>query len=168
MSRRITQRARCLLFDLGVRNARLDIHRRPLTRDQIGSAFKQWFVLQVIYLNRALQKGWTLSSYRGEAGAHVGAHDARGIHSLGETVRGHKPPRKRIAFQGPRSRILAGDVRADPFLEDVVIHPVGRPGCACAPEETRPAPGSHPGKRAGGPPPGRAARGDIRETTSCA
>jgi predicted AAA+ superfamily ATPase len=137
-SRRVTQRDRVLFFDVGVRNALLDLHRRPLTRDQLGPAFEQWFVLQVLYLNRALHKGWTLSSYRTEsgaevdlvveraddlvgieikAGANVGPSDARGLNSLEEVVRGYKPIKKRIAFTGPRAQVLAGDVRACPFLE---------------------------------------------------
>jgi len=33
--------------------------------------FEQWVMLQVIYLNHALRKGWKLSSYRTEAGAEV-------------------------------------------------------------------------------------------------
>jgi predicted AAA+ superfamily ATPase len=46
-------------------------HRRPVSRDQLGSLFEQWLVLQLIYMNRALRKGWTISSYRTEGGAEV-------------------------------------------------------------------------------------------------
>ena len=55
-TRRVLQRERVLLFDVGVRNALLGIHRRALTADQIGSAFEQWVILQVVHLNHALRK----------------------------------------------------------------------------------------------------------------
>src|SRR6058998_1480243 len=70
-SRRLVQRERVLLFDVGVRNALLGLHRHPLGPDQIGAIFEQWTMLQVIYLNHALRKGWKLSTYRTEAGAEV-------------------------------------------------------------------------------------------------
>lgn len=71
ISRRVSQRDRVLLFDVGVRNALLSLHRRPVSPDQTGSLFEQWFVLQALYLNRARRRGWAISSYRTEAGAEV-------------------------------------------------------------------------------------------------
>lgn len=38
-----------LLFDIGVLNAILGIHRRPITLEQKGSVFEQWLTLQIIY-----------------------------------------------------------------------------------------------------------------------
>jgi len=67
----VTQRDRLLFFDVGVRNALLQLHRRPLTRDQLGPVFEPWFTLQVLYLDRAFRKGWSVSSYRTESGAEV-------------------------------------------------------------------------------------------------
>src|SRR5207247_10973064 len=70
-SGRLVQRERVLLFDVGVRNALLGLHRRPLGPDQVGAIFEQWTMLQVIYLNHALRRGWKLSTYQTEAGAAV-------------------------------------------------------------------------------------------------
>src|SRR2546422_11559030 len=71
-SRRLIQRERVLLFDVGVRNALLGLHRHPLGPDRVGGVFEQWVMLQVIYLNHALRRGWKLSTYRTEAGAGGG------------------------------------------------------------------------------------------------
>ena len=47
ISRRISQRDKVVLFDLGVRNAILGLHRRPVSLNQVGPAFEQWLILQV-------------------------------------------------------------------------------------------------------------------------
>jgi uncharacterized protein len=138
ISRRVSQRDRFLLFDVGVRNAILSLHRRPVTQDQIGSVFEQWFTLQAIYLNRALKKGWSLSSYRTESGAEVdlvierdddivgieikasrtvARSDTRGLFSLEETIGRYKPLVKRVAFLGERPQLLDNGVRVSPFLD---------------------------------------------------
>ncbi|MFN8642715.1 MAG: AAA family ATPase [Candidatus Binatia bacterium] len=70
-SRKVQQRERVLLFDVGVRNALLGTHRRHVAADQAGSVFEQWVILQVVYLEHALRAGWRLSTYRSEAGAEV-------------------------------------------------------------------------------------------------
>lgn len=70
-SRRVAHRERVLLFDVGVRNALLGIHRRGPSADQLGSVFEQWTILQLVYLNDARRKGWRFSSYRSEGGAEV-------------------------------------------------------------------------------------------------
>lgn len=135
-SRRLAQRERILLFDVGVRNALLGVHRRPLTAAQIGPIFEQWVVLQVIYLNHALRKGWKLSTYRTEAGAEVDLvvdcgerllgveikagrtvndRDARGLASLEEICA--RPLTKWLFFRGDRPQLLAGETRAIPVLE---------------------------------------------------
>jgi predicted AAA+ superfamily ATPase len=59
LSRRVSQRDRVFLFDVGVRNALLGLHRHPTPRNQVGTLFEQWFMLQTIYLNRAAAKGST-------------------------------------------------------------------------------------------------------------
>ena len=71
ITRRMTQADKIYLFDVGVRNALLGTHRRPVTMDRRGECFEHWLVLQLIYLNRSLKKGWTISSYRTEGGAEV-------------------------------------------------------------------------------------------------
>jgi len=135
-SRRLVQRERILLFDVGVRNALLGVHRRKILQGQIGPVFEQWVMLQVIYLNRALRKGWKLSTYRTEAGAEVDLvidrgddflgieikasrtvanQDARGLSSLKEVC--GKPLEKWLLFRGDRAQHLANDTRAIPVLQ---------------------------------------------------
>lgn len=70
-SRKLTQRDRIFIFDIGVRNALLGIHRRKPSVDQLGGIFEQWMILQVFYLLRAKQKEWKLSSYRSESDLEV-------------------------------------------------------------------------------------------------
>lgn len=115
-TRRVAQRERILLFDVGVRNALLSLHRRAVPPNAIGELFEQWIILQVIYLNRALRKGWRLSSYRTEGGAdvdlvvettrrvigieikasrNVATTDLRGLRSL-EEFAGRKPPLTKV------------------------------------------------------------------------
>ena len=98
-----------------MRNALLGLHRHPLGPDQVGPAFEQWMIGQVTYLNRALRKGWLLSSYRTDGGAEVDlvvetqreiigveikagrnvrSQDCRGLLSLAETVGKYKKMRK--------------------------------------------------------------------------
>jgi predicted AAA+ superfamily ATPase len=137
-TRRVSQRDRFLLFDVGVRNALLSLHRKPVTPDQLGPTFEHWLSLQVLHLDRALRKGWTISSYRTEAGAEVdlviergddivgleikasknaGRSDARGLLSLEEMIGKVKPLRKRIAYLGTTRRRLDNGTEAIPFLE---------------------------------------------------
>jgi len=134
-TRRVLQRERVFIFDVGVRNALLGVHRRPLGADQVGGVFEQWVVLQVVYLNRALRKGWQLSSYRSEGGAEVDlvvdtpdgpigieikagrnvvAADARGLASLAELVRRPKSLRRWIIYRGDRRQRLPNDVEVWP------------------------------------------------------
>ncbi len=138
LSRRVAQRDRLLLFDVGVRNALLSMHRHPLPLNQVGSAFEQWFMLQVIYLNRAARKGWTLSSYRTEGGAevdlvverdsdivaieiksgrNVSVVDTRGLNSLAGTVGDYKPLQSYIAYRGEHAQRFADRVEALPYMD---------------------------------------------------
>ncbi len=138
LSRRLSQRDKFLLFDVGVRNAALGIHNRPLAPDQRGAVFEQWLILQVIYLNRALRKGWRLSSYRTEAGAEVdlviereddilgveiksgrtvSRTDSRGLFSLKETVGRYKPVKLWLIYSGERRQLLDNGVLVLPYLE---------------------------------------------------
>lgn len=138
ITRRIAQRDKFVLFDIGVRNALLGLHRRPITADQIGTVFEQWVVLQIIYLNRALRKRWRLSSYRTQGGAevdlvieraddivgievkagrNVSKPDTRGLMSLAETVGSYKPVEKWLVYNGNRPQVFDNGVRALPVLE---------------------------------------------------
>ena len=136
--RRVVQRERVLLFDVGVRNALLGIHRGPLGPDQIGTIFEQWVILQILYLNHALRKGWRVSSYRSEGGAEVdvvvdaggelygievkagrtvSAADTRGLLSLEQLVPRKTPLRKWILYRGERRQRFENGVEAWPVLE---------------------------------------------------
>jgi predicted AAA+ superfamily ATPase len=137
-SRRLVQRERVLLFDVGVRNALLGVHRHPPTPDQLGTVFEQWTMLQVIYLNHALRKGWRLSTYRTEAGAEVdlviererdvvaleikagrqiSPADTRGLLSLAEVAGRRRPLALWLAFRGERAQRFESGVEALPVLE---------------------------------------------------
>ena len=137
-TRRVTQRDKIFLFDVGVRNAILGIHKRALTPDQRGTVFEQWFVIQVRALLRAFKHDWRLSSYRTDAGAEVdlvledGEHvvgieikcsktvnssDRRGLVSLGEVLRKGKKYTKWIVFQGEKAQQFEDGTWALPFAE---------------------------------------------------
>ncbi len=138
ITRRIAQRDKFLFYDIGVRNALLGIHRRPIASDQKGSAFEQWLILQIIYLNRALRKGWHFSSYRTEAGAEVdlvverdddilgveiksgrsvSRADIRGLLSLQQTIGRYKPLTKWIVYAGDRRQSLDNGVLVLPYID---------------------------------------------------
>src|SRR5438094_795254 len=137
-SRRLVQRERVLFFDVGVRNALLGLHRRPLGPDQMGALFEQWTMLQVIYLNHALRRGWKLSTYRTEAGAavdlvverardvvaieikaarQVTPADTKGLLSLAGLVGRRRPIALWLAFRGERAQRFDSGVEALPVLE---------------------------------------------------
>jgi predicted AAA+ superfamily ATPase len=132
------QRERVLLFDVGVRNALLGLHRSALGADQVGSVFEQWVALQVFYLNHALNKGWKLSAYRTEAGAEVDlvvetpkrtialeiksgrqvhAADTRGLLSLAEVAGNRRPLDKWLLFRGDRPQRFPNGVEVLPVLD---------------------------------------------------
>lgn len=138
VSRRVLQRERVLLFDVGVRNALLDTHRRTPSADQARVVFEQWVILQVVYLSRALKKAWKLSSYRSEAGAEVdlivereedlvaieikygrnlAKTDTRGLQSWREIAGGRKPSKLWVLYGGERRQRFDSDVEVWPMLE---------------------------------------------------
>jgi predicted AAA+ superfamily ATPase len=69
--RRVSQRDRYVIFDIGVRNAILKLHRSPLSPAEKGPVFEQFAILQTIYYNRSNKKRWELYSYRTVGGAEV-------------------------------------------------------------------------------------------------
>ena len=132
------QRERVLLFDVGVRNALLGIHRDRLAPDQVGAVFEQWVILQILYVNHALRKGWRVSSYRSDGGAEVdvvvdtgreifgievkagravSTADTRGLLSLQQLVPRRTPLRKWILYRGDRRQRFDNGVEAWPVLE---------------------------------------------------
>jgi len=95
-------------------------------------------ILQIIYLNRALRKGWHLSSYRTEAGAEVdlviereddilgievksgrtiSRGDTRGLLSLEQIIGRYKPLRKWIVYGGDRRQLLENDLHIFPYVD---------------------------------------------------
>ena len=140
LGRRVRQKEKFVLFDVGVRNALLGIHKSPVSSDQIGSVFEQWLILQVIYLQRALKKDWKISSYRTDGGAevdlvverghgsdsevmgieikasrNVDLRDLRGLKSLADTVGAKKSTRLRVAYLGEVAQRFDGGILALPF-----------------------------------------------------
>lgn len=142
VNRRISQRDRLFLFDVGVRNAILGIHRRILTPDQRGPIFEHWFILQVVALQRAFKKEWHLSSYRSESGVEVDlvidtgdsllaieikcgkvatASEFRGLRSLAEAV-GTKRKRciRWLVFQGAAAQRFDEHSLAIPYKDALI------------------------------------------------
>ena len=70
--RRARQKEKFIFFDLGVRNSLLG-RRNPayFSREELGSLFEQWMILQILYYNRLHRKGWRISSYRDAMGVEV-------------------------------------------------------------------------------------------------
>lgn len=117
---------------------RLGLHRAPLPPTEIGAAFEQWVILQLVALNHALRKGWRFSSYRSEAGAEVdlvvdtgrtrvaleikasrtvSTSDTRGLVSLSQVAGSRMPLRKWIVFRGERRQRFDNGAEAVPVLE---------------------------------------------------
>lgn len=134
--RKISQRDRFVLFDPGVRNALLGTHRHAVSPVEAGPLFEQWLILQCSALNRARHLGWTLSSYRTDAGAEVdlvidrgdtllaveckwsrqaAEADLRGLRSL-EEVAG-KPVEKVVVYRGERRQRFKKGETAVPYQD---------------------------------------------------
>jgi predicted AAA+ superfamily ATPase len=134
--RRVSQRDRYIIFDIGVRNAILKLQRFPLSPSEKGLIFEQLVILQAIYYNRAHQKKWDFYSYRTEGGAEVdfiidtgdklvavecksGAHvkesELSGFKSFAEIA--HKPIIKYVVYQGESRQQFSANVLAVPIKE---------------------------------------------------
>lgn len=135
-TRRVTQRERILLFDIGVRNALVGQHRHAPSPTQRGHLFEQWLILQCLAYARALRLPWKLSSYRTDGGAEVdlvidtgreligieckaGRQVTRsqlsGLRSLAEVA--HRPLHKWIAYTGDKEQRFDGDFEAIPYRQ---------------------------------------------------
>lgn len=134
--RRISQRDRFVLFDVGVRNAILGVHRHPAPATDRGHRYEQWILLQCLAFIQAHRLPWRVTAYRTDAGAevdaildlgdrlvalecklgrNVGRADLRGLRSFAEVA--DRPLESLVLFQGERAQLLAGGVRAVPFLD---------------------------------------------------
>lgn len=70
--RRARQKEKFIFFDLGVRNFLLGKQSAAaFSREDLGSLFEQWFILQVIYFDKLYKKGWKISTYRDAMGVEV-------------------------------------------------------------------------------------------------
>ena len=70
--RRARQKEKFIFFDLGVRNFLLGKQSAAaFSREDFGSLFEQWFILQVIYFDKLYKKGWKISTYRDAMGVEV-------------------------------------------------------------------------------------------------
>lgn len=135
-ARRVSHRERIFLFDVGVRNAILKVHRQVQPLHEIGHAFEQWFILQFFSLLQSCQKDWRLYSYRTDAGAEVDLvvdrgedvigieikysrnirlADARGLRSLKEYLPKGKPYQQYIAYLGEHEQLLEEGTRVIPY-----------------------------------------------------
>lgn len=142
-NRRVSQRDRFILFDLGVRNAILGIHKNPPAPSERGALFEQFVILQCLYFDRAHRKGWRISSYRTDAGAevdavidvgdglvaieckagrHVRESELTGLASFEEIA--HKPVRKYVVYGGETRQAFSKDVFAVP-LEEFLFSELG-------------------------------------------
>jgi predicted AAA+ superfamily ATPase len=134
--RRVSQRDRFVLFDIGVRNALLGLHRQAPAGTERGVLFEQWIILQCLYFIRSRRLPWRVSAYRTDAGAEVDvivdtgrellaiecklgrnvrAQDLGGLRSFMEIARA--PVRAVVLYQGERRQQLGDDVIAVPFVE---------------------------------------------------
>lgn len=137
-TRRVSQRDRILLFDVGVRNAILGLHRSKLPLTEIGSVFEQWFILQVLWINRAMRRDWKISSFLNDkglevdlvvetdkeiiavevkSGRNIRKESLRGFNALREVVGRYKPVREIIAYQGGDVLKVSPTCVAKPYLE---------------------------------------------------
>jgi predicted AAA+ superfamily ATPase len=135
-SRRVTQRDRVLLFDVGVRNALLGLHHRPPAATEKGKLFEHWFILQCLYFIRAKRLPWRCCAYRTEAGAEVDLvidmgpsllaiecklgrnvtpSQLGGLRSFASVA--DKPVRSFVVFQGDRSQRFDQGIEAIPYRE---------------------------------------------------
>ena len=142
--RRVSQRDRYVLFDIGVRNAVLGIHRNTLAPTERGALFEQLIILQCAYFNRAFRKGWRLSAYRTESGAEVDLviethkeligieckssknireSDLSGLRSL-ETI-AHLPIKKYVVFLGSERELFSKGEVAIPY-QDFLLNELDR------------------------------------------
>jgi len=136
--RRVSQKDKILLFDVGVRNALLGLHTAPPPMTERGGIFEQWLILQLIALSRAYRKEWVFSSYRTHDGAevdlvietpskivgieikagatlHLRSHT--GLRSLKELNNGYKKYEPIVAFTGERAQRLDDGTMVLPYLE---------------------------------------------------
>jgi predicted AAA+ superfamily ATPase len=134
-SRRVSQRDRILLFDVGVRNALLGLHRHTPAATDKGRLFEQWLILQCLYFIRAHHLAWRAYGYRTDAGAevdlvldtgktlvaiecklghNVAAAQLGGLRSFATSTK--RPVQSYVVFQGDKPQRFADGILALPFM----------------------------------------------------
>ncbi|HXJ19175.1 MAG TPA: AAA family ATPase [Polyangia bacterium] len=134
--RRVSHRDRFVLFDLGVRNALLGLHRGSPPPTEKGRLFEHWLALQCLAFIRAHRLPWKVLGYRTDAGAEVdlvidmgrrflalecklgtsvGSRQISGIRSFAEVA--GKPVVGCVAFQGARAQSLGAAIEAVPYQD---------------------------------------------------
>ena len=134
-SRHVSQRDRILLFDVGVRNALLGLHRHPAAATDKGKLFEQWLILQCLYFIRANHLSWRVYGYRTDAGAEVdlvldtgklliaiecklgrtvAASQLGGLRSFSSTTK--RQVRSYVVFLGEHPQRFENNILAVPFM----------------------------------------------------
>ena len=136
LTRKITQRDRIVLFDVGVRNAILGTSGYPVSPTDRGHIFEQWMLQQVIGLRNALKKPWKITSFLDEYdnevdivietgekvvgievkyGSTIRKDALRGLLACEKVVGSYKQFEKIVAFSGERPLALDHGCRAVPY-----------------------------------------------------
>lgn len=135
-TRKVQQKEKILLFDVGVRNSLLRIGGKEVPLHDFGAVFEQWVLLQIIYINRAFDKKWRISSFLDRAGQEVDciietedellaieiksgvksrSEWSRGLESFADYVGVTKPIKKWIAYTGEDVQKLDGNIMMYPY-----------------------------------------------------
>ena len=136
--RRVRQREKILLFDVGVRNALLRLHRTDLAPAMQGEIFEQFVILQVLGLIRGHRLPYRACSFLGTDGREIDlvldlpesvvAIEIKRGHQLHERrfpafallediCRKYKPVRKFVAYTGDRRLRLEDGTEVVPYRE---------------------------------------------------
>lgn len=63
-NRRARQKDKFIFFDLGVRNNICGRRAGAFSREELGTLFEQWLILQVVYYNKMHHKHWRITTYK--------------------------------------------------------------------------------------------------------
>lgn len=133
--RRVSQRDRIFLFDLGVRHAILGLVQKDFTPTELGHLFESWLILQCYFYAQATKKDWRFFSFRTDtgnevdlviqtdkklvlievkAGTKIEKKQIKGLQAFEHLT--SKKGDKFIVFQGDKAQKI-GDVVAYPFRD---------------------------------------------------
>lgn len=136
--RRIRQKDKVLIFDVGVRNALLHLHKTKLPQSLQGEVFEQFIILQVLGLIRAYKLPWKPCSFLATGGREIDLlidtpellialevrrgqqlHERRvpGFALLEDLCKKYKPLRKIVVFTGERALKLEDGTEVLPYRQ---------------------------------------------------